>query len=666
MEKLSAKSTTRLLEALDAHFNNDELRSLCVDLNIDYDNLAGETKRGKIRELVSYVQRTERIADLIEACSIQRPNVKWRILIEVTYDSTREPDTQSEKPVARGQNVSTRVAAFGAVATVIVAITCGVFALLQRQLSVTPMPRPTNTPLPQVGPNFDYFVRVQEQGIGKPIPDAKVTIDLGGGTASKDEYTDSNGLARMFIDFSYAGKAGRLIIEATGYELYIQNIDLSKDALPDIVRLKPLLTSAVVATQTSIPLTDTPTPKQTDTPVPKSTPTRMSTPSLTATSQSTKAPSGDNVWHGQYFANTEFRAPPAYERDDASIAFDWGAANPAPNVPLDNFSIRWIRCLDFEERYYTFSAKADDSFKVYVDDTKIIDIRGGSGEQKFYVSAGRHCLKLDFIEYQGAASVYFDFKAGEQPTPAADINTWLGEFFANTEFRSPSVYSRKDAFISFHWGNSNPAPNVPLDNFSIRWTRCLDFEERYYTFNAEADDGLRVYVDDTKVLDIRNGWGEQKFYVSAGRHCLKLEFIEYQGDASVYFDFQASEQPTPVSSTDTWLGEFFANTDLRSPAVYTRNEAFISFDWGYANPAPNVPLDNFSIRWTRCLDFEERYYTFSANADDSLTVYLDNTKVMDIRGGSGEQKLLVSAGRHCLKLEFIENQGMASVYFEFK
>ncbi len=42
----------RLRDILDACFDLEELRDLCVDLDMDYDNLPGETKKGKARALV--------------------------------------------------------------------------------------------------------------------------------------------------------------------------------------------------------------------------------------------------------------------------------------------------------------------------------------------------------------------------------------------------------------------------------------------------------------------------------------------------------------------------------------------------------------------------------------------------------------------------------------
>jgi hypothetical protein len=90
----------------------------------------------------------------------------------------------------------------------------------------------------QTNTSFDYQVRVQAKDTSEYIPNAKVTIEVSG-QAPLDGISDSNGLARIFISSSHAGKPGRLIVEAAGYKRHTQNIDLTVDTLPDVVQLEP-------------------------------------------------------------------------------------------------------------------------------------------------------------------------------------------------------------------------------------------------------------------------------------------------------------------------------------------------------------------------------------------------------------------------------------------
>lgn len=56
------------------YFSDNDLRDVCFDLDIDYENLGGDAKAGKARELVVYCQRRNRLAELEDACRRWRPH----------------------------------------------------------------------------------------------------------------------------------------------------------------------------------------------------------------------------------------------------------------------------------------------------------------------------------------------------------------------------------------------------------------------------------------------------------------------------------------------------------------------------------------------------------------------------------------------------------------
>ncbi|MCL4267630.1 MAG: hypothetical protein KJ069_30940 [Anaerolineae bacterium] len=65
-------------------FNPDELRQLCFALNVEYDDLPGETHTAKTRELVKYMVRRNRFADLLQECQKQRPFIGWENWANIT------------------------------------------------------------------------------------------------------------------------------------------------------------------------------------------------------------------------------------------------------------------------------------------------------------------------------------------------------------------------------------------------------------------------------------------------------------------------------------------------------------------------------------------------------------------------------------------------------
>jgi len=75
--RLSQAQWIELRQKLAHHFNQDELRILCFDLDVDYEELRGEVKTSKAMELVAHLRRRGRIGELLATCSELRPNVVW-------------------------------------------------------------------------------------------------------------------------------------------------------------------------------------------------------------------------------------------------------------------------------------------------------------------------------------------------------------------------------------------------------------------------------------------------------------------------------------------------------------------------------------------------------------------------------------------------------------
>ena len=66
-----------MLDLLTRHFNLEELRTLCFELGIPFDELGGQGLRGVSRELLLYVQRRDRLPELLTALTVERPSVAW-------------------------------------------------------------------------------------------------------------------------------------------------------------------------------------------------------------------------------------------------------------------------------------------------------------------------------------------------------------------------------------------------------------------------------------------------------------------------------------------------------------------------------------------------------------------------------------------------------------
>ncbi len=67
---------SQLHQLLNQHFSLTEIRTLCLNLNVDYESVAGEEKPSRIRELLLGLGRNGRLPDLIALTKKLRPRVE--------------------------------------------------------------------------------------------------------------------------------------------------------------------------------------------------------------------------------------------------------------------------------------------------------------------------------------------------------------------------------------------------------------------------------------------------------------------------------------------------------------------------------------------------------------------------------------------------------------
>jgi len=73
---------TELHRLITFHFDEEELRTLCFDLGIQYDNLAGSSKISKVRELISFLERRQSITLLLSKFKELRPETSTENLFK--------------------------------------------------------------------------------------------------------------------------------------------------------------------------------------------------------------------------------------------------------------------------------------------------------------------------------------------------------------------------------------------------------------------------------------------------------------------------------------------------------------------------------------------------------------------------------------------------------
>jgi fibronectin type 3 domain-containing protein len=133
-------------------------------------------------------------------------------------------------------------------------------------------------------------------------------------------------------------------------------------------------------------------------------------------------------------------------------------------------------------------------------------------------------------------------------TPASATTTCTSpvhkrQIFANTTFSGTPKKTACDAAINENWGTGAPASGLPANNFGVRWTVTRDFGSGGpFTFTAAAQDGIRVYVDGVRKIDL---WRNVSSTVSktlnltlpSGRHTLRIDYANWTGKANVKFTY---------------------------------------------------------------------------------------------------------------------------------
>lgn len=130
-----------------------------------------------------------------------------------------------------------------------------------------------------------------------------------------------------------------------------------------------------------------------------------------------------------------------------------------------------------------------------------------------------------------------------------------GEYYDNVDLAGSPALVRDDAAIDFDWGYGSPAPQIPRDGFSVRWTQEVTLATAgTYTFAATSDDGIRVRVGDSLVID---RWRDQSpttatasIELTAGTHTVVVEYYERGGTALARVSWSLGTAPAGTVVVD--------------------------------------------------------------------------------------------------------------------
>jgi Tc toxin complex TcA C-terminal TcB-binding domain/PA14 domain len=225
------------------------------------------------------------------------------------------------------------------------------------------------------------------------------------------------------------------------------------------------------------------------------------------------------------------------------------------------------------------------------------------------------------------------------------VNGLRGEYYNNKDFTN-LILIRTDTTVDFNWENNSPVPEALVaDEFSVRWTGKIKSDvSGMHTFTVASDDGVRLRVDGKLLIDRWEDHALQSYSTTINLNKnepvdIQLEYYENRGNATVklYWTCPGQEKciipatqliSLPVSNQGL-KGEYFKDKELKE-LVFTRLDSQVAFKWGTGTPAPGIPSDDFSVRWTGILKpVNSGKFRFMILSDDGVRLWIDGNLIID-------------------------------------
>lgn len=215
-------------------------------------------------------------------------------------------------------------------------------------------------------------------------------------------------------------------------------------------------------------------------------------------------------------------------------------------------------------------------------------------------------------------------------------------------------------------------------DYAFRYTGVLDVPNSgTYTFYTNSDDGSRLYVDGTLVVDNDGLHPPQErsgtVVLAAGYHDIEVTFFERGGGEVLEVSWEGpgfAKQLVPAGRLYQTPPSF--DPDLNYE-YYEITGMSVLPDFSTEVPVQTGKVPNFDIsvrsrdsdyafRFTGVLDITNPgTYTFYTNSDDGSRLYLDGTLVVDNDGLHPPRELsgtvALAAGYHDIEVTFFERSG---------
>lgn len=318
----------------------------------------------------------------------------------------------------------------------------------------------------------------------------------------------------------------------------------------------------------------------------------------------------------------------------------------------DNFAMRFTGYIDVpSDGDYSFYTSSDDGSKLFIGTREIVNNDGlhAATEKSGSISlrAGKHAITVSYFEATGGELLTVQYEGpgiNKQIIPASRL------------FRVPpttAVNNPPKAIIS-----ANPTTGAAPLNVAFSASGSIDPDAGDFILGYEWNFGdgsaLDYNVSPTHVFN------------KIGTYTVTLKVMDnrnlYSSPVTTTITV-SSDQPT----NNGLKAEYFNNRTLASPAVLTRTDGTVNFDWGSSSPSTGtVNADDFSVRWTGQVEAPvSGSYTFSTTSDDGVRLWVNGVQVINnwtnhaSTTDNGTSISLAAGQKYNIRMEFYEATGGA-------
>ncbi len=240
---------------------------------------------------------------------------------------------------------------------------------------------------------------------------------------------------------------------------------------------------------------------------------------------------------------------------------DLGQSSSIQSVTLFN---RTDCCADRLANFYVFVSASDMSTRTLaqlsadttVAKVQVVSLNGAASINLPLVATGRYVK----VQLTGTNNLSLaEVQVTGTPAPAPTTGGLTANYFTNTGLTGTAALARTEN-VDFAWGTGSPDASIPVDNFSARWTGSLiPPTTGSYNFATVSDDGVRVWINGTLVIDNWMPHGPttntaNAISLTAGQAAsVRIEYFEQTGGATIRWQWQPPGTTTLVAVPATAL-----------------------------------------------------------------------------------------------------------------